>query len=105
MSQPTYAVPYTGDQVKAALDKIVNLKDLNTFDFTAKTTEKINNTTFQVFWQIAPTTSNEVVGFAIHPDSGQLCEVISAAGYSTATSVKPLNTTNATVEGDTLIFG
>lgn len=105
MSYQTYAVPYTGKEVKDALDKIVNLKDLNTFDFTAKTTETINNTTFQVFWQIAPTTDNEVVGFAIHPDSGQLCEVTSAEGYSTATSVKPLGTTSATVEGDTLIFG
>jgi hypothetical protein len=102
MSHPTYAVPYTGDQVKDALGKILGL---NTFEFTTKTTETINNTTFQVFWKIAPATSNEVVGFAIHPDSGQLYEVASAAGYSTATSVKPLGTASATVEGDTLIFG
>jgi hypothetical protein len=45
------------------------------------------------------------VGVTIHPESGQLCEVISAAGSNKATSVKPLGTSSATVEGDTLIFG
>jgi hypothetical protein len=101
MSQPTYTLGYTGDQVKNALGKIVGLK---TFEFTTETDEVLDGQTYHVFWKIAPTTSNEVVGFTIHPESGQLCEVISAAGSNTATSVKPF-ATNATVEDDTLIFG
>jgi hypothetical protein len=102
MSQPTYSVPYTGDQVKNALGKILGLK---TFEFTTETDEVLNGQTFHVFWKIAPALSNEVVGVTIHPESGQLCEVISAAGSNKATSVKPLGTSSATVEGDTLIFG
>ena len=101
MSQPTYSVPYTGDQVKNALGKILGLK---TFEFTTETDEVLNGQIVHVFWKIAPATSNEVVGFTIHPESGQLCEVTSAVGSSKATSVKPF-ATNATVEGDTLIFG
>ena len=104
MSQTStpYTVPYTGEKVKEALGKILGLR---TFEFTHETDEVITGKSFHVFWSIKPTIGNEVVGFTIHPNSGQLCEVISAAGSATATSVKPLSETNATVEGDTLIFG
>ena len=100
MSQPTHSIAYTGTQVGEAIGKILGLK---TFEFAAETTEFLNSKTFHVFWKIAPTLDNEVVGFTIHPDNGQLCEVISAIGSTVATAIKTY-APSPVVEDDTLIL-
>jgi hypothetical protein len=98
MTHPTYHASYTGAQVEAAIAEALPLEN-----FTHISDEIIDGKQFHVLWKVTPTLTNAVSGISIHPENGQLCEVISAAGSSSATSVKTY-APSPVVEDDTLIL-
>lgn len=55
-------------------------------DFTAVTDVTIDGTVYHTYWKVAPTNSNQVSGLAIHPTTGQLCEVYNNQGTYSLTS-------------------
>ncbi len=83
MSNPIYQASYTGQQVEDAIRKALPLED-----FSYVSDEIVNGKKFHVLWKVAPTVTNTVSGISIHPDNGQICEVISEAGSGSATLVK-----------------
>jgi hypothetical protein len=98
MSHPTYQASYTGSQVEDAIRKALPLEN-----FTHVSEETINGKNFHVLWKVQPTLQNTVSGLSIHPDNGQICEVISAEGSTSATSIKTY-APSPVVEDDTLIL-
>lgn len=104
MTYPTYKSQYTGQTVEAAIAKALRLEEIQLGnDFTYASDEVIDNKQFHVLWKVQPTVTNSVSGLSIHPDNGQLCEVISAEGSTSATSVKTY-APSPVVEDDTLIL-
>lgn len=69
------------------------IRDTNTFgNFAAVTDVTVSNIKFHTYWQVAPTSSNQVYGFAVHPNTGKLYRVYnnkgtySVYGYDTDTN-------------------
>ena len=69
------------------------IRDTNTFgNFAAVTDVNVSNIKFHTYWQVAPTSSNQVYGFAVHPTNGKLYRVYnnkgaySVYGYDTDTN-------------------
>lgn len=69
------------------------ISDTNTFgNFAAVTDVTVSNIKFHTYWQVAPTSSNQVYGFAVHPTTGKLYRVYnnkgaySVYGYDTDTN-------------------
>ena len=69
------------------------ISDTNTFgNFAAVTDVTVSNIKFHTYWQVAPTSSNQVYGFAVHPNTGKLYRVYnnkgaySVYGYDTDTN-------------------
>lgn len=69
------------------------ISDTNTFgNFAAVTDVTVSNIKFHTYWQVAPTSSNQVYGFAVHPTNGKLYRVYnnkgsySVYGYDTDTN-------------------
>ena len=69
------------------------IRDTNTFgNFAAVTDVTVSNIKFHTYWQVAPTSSNQVYGFAVHPTTGKLYRVYnnkgaySVYGYDTDTT-------------------
>lgn len=69
------------------------IRDTNTFgNFAAVTDVTVSNIKFHTYWQVAPTSSNQVYGFAVHPTTGKLYRVYnnkgaySVYGYDTDTN-------------------
>ena len=69
------------------------IRDTNTFgNFAAVTDVTVSNIKFHTYWQVAPTSSNQVYGFAVHPTTGTLYRVYnnkgaySVYGYDTDTN-------------------
>lgn len=69
------------------------ISDTNTFgNFAAVTDVTVSNIKFHTYWKIAPTSSNQVYGFAVHPTNGKLYRVYnnkgtySVYGYDTNTT-------------------
>lgn len=98
MPQPTHAIAYTGAQVEDAIKKALPLEE-----FTHVSDEIVDSKIFHVLWKVAPAFDNAVSGLSIHPDNGQLCEVISEIGSVAATAVKTY-APSPKVEDDTLIL-
>ena len=62
-----------------AASKIIS--DTNTFgNFAAVTDVTVSNIKFHTYWQVAPTSSNQVYGFAVHPNTGKLYRVYNNKG-------------------------
>lgn len=69
------------------------ISDTNTFgNFAAVTDVKVDGIIYHTYWKIAPTSSNQVYGFAVHPTNGKLYRVYnnkgsySVYGYDTDTN-------------------
>lgn len=69
------------------------ISDTNTFgNFAAVTDVTVSNIKFHTYWKVAPTSSNQVYGFAVHPNTGKLYRVYnnkgdySVYGYDTDTN-------------------
>lgn len=69
------------------------ISDTNTFgNFAAVTDVNVNGTIYHTYWKVAPTSSNQVYGFAVHPTNGKLYRVYnnkgtySVYGYDTDTN-------------------
>lgn len=78
------------------------ISDTNTFgNFAAVTDVTVSNIKFHTYWKIAPTSSNQVYGFAVHPTNGKLYRVYnnkgtySVYGYDTNTTYSFDGTYNA----------
>lgn len=78
------------------------ISDTNTFgNFAAVTDVTVSNIKFHTYWNIAPTSSNQVYGFAVHPTNGKLYRVYnnkgtySVYGYDTNTTYSFDGTYNA----------
>ena len=74
-----------------AASKIIS--DTNTFgNFAAVTDVNVDGKIYHTYWKIAPTSSNQVYGFAVHPTNGKLYRVYnnkgsySVYGYDTNTT-------------------
>lgn len=76
-----------------AASKIIS--DTNTFgNFAAVTDVTVSNIKFHTYWQVAPTSSNIVYGFAVHPTNGKLYRVYNNKGsYSVYSYDTDTNTT------------
>jgi hypothetical protein len=72
MPQAKFTSAYTGQQVESAIKKALPLES-----FEHVSDEVINGKVFHVLWKITPTTSNQVSGFTVHPETGRICEVFS----------------------------
>lgn len=69
------------------------ISDTNTFgNFAAVTDVNVDGTIYHTYWKVAPTSSNQVYGFAVHPTNGKLYRVYnnkgsySVYGYDTDTN-------------------
>ena len=91
--QPKYTSSYTGQQVEAAIARALPLDT-----FASATDETIGGVTYHILWKVAPTGSNTVYGFTIHPTTGELYSAKSASG--TKTVAKVLNTTQLISDND-----
>lgn len=71
------------------------ISDTNTFgNFAAVTDVTVSNIKFHTYWQVAPTSSNQVYGFAVHPTTGKLYRVYNNKGaYSVYSYDTDTNTT------------
>lgn len=71
------------------------IRDTNTFgNFAAVTDVTVSNIKFHTYWQVAPTSSNQVYGFAVHPTNGKLYRVYNNKGaYSVYSYDTDTNTT------------
>ena len=71
------------------------IRDTNTFgNFAAVTDVTVSNIKFHTYWQVAPTSSNQVYGFAVHPTTGKLYRVYNNKGtYSVYSYDTDTNTT------------
>ena len=71
------------------------IRDTNTFgNFAAVTDVTISNIKFHTYWQVAPTSSNQVYGLAVHPTTGKLYRVYNNKGaYSEYSYDTDTNTT------------
>ena len=71
------------------------ISDTNTFgNFAAVTDVTVSNIKFHTYWQVAPTSSNIVYGFAVHPTNGKLYRVYNNKGsYSVYSYDTDTNTT------------
>lgn len=57
------------------------ISDTNTFgNFAAVTDVNVDGTIYHTYWKIAPTSSNTVYGFAVHPTNGKLYRVYNNKG-------------------------
>lgn len=57
-----------------AASEIIN--DTNTFgNFAAVTDVNVGGTIYHTYWKVAPTSSNQVFGFAVHPSTGILFRI------------------------------
>lgn len=76
-----------------AASKIIS--DTNTFgNFAAVTDVTVSNIKFHTYWKVAPTSSNQVYGFAVHPNTGKLYRVYNNKGaYSVYSYDTDTNTT------------
>lgn len=76
-----------------AASKIIS--DTNTFgNFAAVTDVNVDGTIYHTYWKIAPTSSNQVYGFAVHPNTGKLYRVYNNKGsYSVYSYDTDTNTT------------
>ena len=72
MPQAKFTSAYTGQQVESAIKKALPLES-----FEHVSDEVINGKVFHVLWKVTPTTSNQVSGFTVHPETGRICEVFS----------------------------
>jgi hypothetical protein len=72
MPQAKFTSAYTGQQVESAIKKALPLES-----FAHASDEVINGKVFHILWKVTPTTSNQVSGFTVHPETGKLCEVYS----------------------------
>lgn len=71
------------------------ISDTNTFgNFAAVTDVNVDGTIYHTYWKIAPTSSNIVYGFAVHPTNGKLYRVYNNKGsYSVYSYDTDTNTT------------
>lgn len=76
-----------------AASKIIS--DTNTFgNFAAVTDVTVSNIKYHTYWKVAPTSSNQVYGFAVHPTNGKLYRVYNNKGsYSVYSYDTDTNTT------------
>ena len=72
MPEAKFTSAYTGQQVESAIKKAL---PLDSFEHVSD--EVIDGTTFHILWKVAPTTTNQVSGFTIHPSTGRMYEVYS----------------------------
>lgn len=71
------------------------ISDTNTFgNFAAVTDVTVSNIKYHTYWQVSPTSSNQVYGFAVHPTNGKLYRVYNNKGsYSVYSYDTDTNTT------------
>ena len=71
------------------------IRDTNTFgNFAAVTDVNVDGTIYHTYWQVSPTSSNQVYGFAVHPTNGKLYRVYNNKGsYSVYSYDTDTNTT------------
>lgn len=71
------------------------ISDTNTFgNFAAVTDVTVSNIKYHTYWKVAPTSSNQVYGFAVHPTNGKLYRVYNNKGaYSVYSYDTDTNTT------------
>lgn len=72
MPQAKFTSAYTGQQVESAIKKALPLES-----FEHVSDEVIDGKVFHILWKVAPTTTNQVGGFTVHPETGRICEVYS----------------------------
>ena len=75
MPDAKFTSAFTGQQVESAIKKALPLDS-----FEHSSDEVIDGKVFHVLWKVTPTTSNLVSGITIHPETGRMCEVVSANG-------------------------
>lgn len=74
----TKTVDGTASDVVAAATII---SDTNTFgNFAAATDVTVSNVKYRAYWQVAPTSANQVYGFAVHPTNGRLYRIYNDKG-------------------------
>lgn len=57
------------------------ISDTNTFgNFAAATDVTVSNVKYRTYWQVAPTSANQVHGLAVHPTNGRLYRVYNDKG-------------------------
>ena len=59
---------YTGQQMEDALKNAISLA-------TTVTQVTIDSTTYNVLWEVTPTSGNDVYGLAVHPTDGKLYRI------------------------------
>ena len=75
MPEAKFTSAFTGQQVESAIKKALPLDS-----FEHSSDEVINGKVFHVLWKVTPNSSNLVSGITIHPETGRMCEVVSANG-------------------------
>lgn len=74
----------TSEVVKAS----TIISDTNTFgNFASKSQATAGSTTYETYWEVAPTSTNDVYGFAAHPTTGKLYQIRSNKGVISATAL------------------
>lgn len=59
--------------------KVVNqISELD--DWQVTTIVTLNSISYRTFWKVEPSSSNQVYGIAINPDTGQLCSIYNNKG-------------------------
>lgn len=102
----TYADKKLTKTIDGTTSDVVEAKtiitDTNTFgNFAAVTDVTVNNIKYHTYWQVVPTASNQVFGFAVNPKIGRLVRVYnnkgtySVIGYDTDTTYSFDGTYNA----------
>lgn len=68
----------TTKPLSANQGKVLDRRKLGEFVSTSDVT--ISSVTYHTYWEVAPTSSNQVYGVAVHPTSGKLCRIYNNKG-------------------------
>ena len=72
-------------------------------DFTTVSDVTISSVVYHTYWKVAPTSSNQVYGVAVHPTNGKLYKIYNDEGSYSATSYDS-GARTPYFSGETLIF-
>lgn len=87
---------HTGAQIEQSVTNALALA-------STLTTVVINGQTYNVLWEIAPTSSNQVYGLSVNPDTGKLYRIYNNKGTYSAEAYSP-NSYVPSVSDTTLQF-
>ena len=87
----------TTKPLSAYQGKVLDSRKLG--EFVSATDVTISSVTYHTYWEVAPTSSNQVYGVAIHPTNGRLCRIYNNKGtYAMQYYDKDDNTNNAVTQ-------